>query len=92
MLTPLRGARMGPEFAETVCSALLIKAEHHAVKLRATPAWDQLTRKSHQDEIRACWEAFRTLAPRSHSYGAAATTEFFTFCADCQLGEFTAAA
>jgi hypothetical protein len=74
---------MGPEMAETICSALLLKAEHHVRTMRSLPAWDRSERENHHDQLRACWAAFRAVAPRSFSYGASSTAEFFALCADC---------
>ena len=83
---------MGPETAETICSALLLKAEHHVRTMRTLPAWDRSEQARHRSEIRACWEAFRTVAPRSFSYGASSTAEYFALCADCAPEDLVEAA
>ena len=74
---------MAPEMAETICSALLLKAEQYVRMTRSLPAWARSERENHQSELRACWETFRIIAPRSFSYGASSTAEFFALCADC---------
>ena len=83
---------MRPEMAETICSALLMKAEHHARMTRTLPAWDRSERENHHSELRACWEAFRIVAPRSFSYGASSTAEFFALCANCAPEDLFASA